>query len=643
MASFGDLQRPDRPVGPEVLPLDVTAVRTFDTPEFAGMTFLEVETKSALNKVRGMGFGWSINPYRGCSHACSYCVSGETPILMADGRTRELAQLRAGDEVYGTIQAGAYRRYVVTKVLDHWQTVKRAYRITLEDGTTLVASGDHRFLSNRGWKHVIGAEQGPLQRPHLTTNIRLVGTGLFEEAPKESEAYRRGYLCGMIRGNQPGSAGDDAEALARVEEYTAALAGSAAESGWPQKEDDGWSRGFLAGIFDAEGSYGTGILRIHNNDEVILDAVIAALGRFDIPHILEPPRPTRCQAVRVTGGLRQHLRFFHLTDPAIRRKCNIEGRAVKGPSDLHVRKIEDLGVSIPMYDITTGTGDFVANGVVSHNCFARPTHAYLNLNPLGDFERTVVVKTNVVEVLKRELAKPSWKGEAVAMGTNTDPYQRCEGRYRLMPGIISALAQSRTPLSILTKGTLITRDLEHLVAAAQLVPVTAAMTVGMLDEQLWRSSEPGTPSPAARLAAVQALNEAGIPTGVMLAPIMPGLNDDQEQLAQLVDRCVVAGATHVTPIVLHLRPGVREVFWPWLTEHHPELVTRYADLYRRSDARDDYRAAVVTFVEAQRSAAWRRHGRPAAPGVNPLTRSALHRAAKLRGNGASGGEQLHLL
>ena len=279
-------------------------------------------------------------------------------------------------------------------------------------------------------------------------------------------------------------------------------------------------------------------------------------------------------------------------------------------------------------------------------CFARPTHAYLNLSPLGDFEKTVVVKTNVAEVLRRELAKPSWKGEAVAMGTNTDPYQRCEGRYALMPGIIEALADNLTPFSILTKGTLITRDLDRLVAAAEKVPVTAAMTIGMLDEKVWRSSEPGTPSPAARLAAVRALNDAGIPTGVMLAPIMPGINDQPEQLAELVDRIAAAGATHITPIVLHLRPGVREVFWPWLTQNHPELVARYSTLYRRSDAADDYRASVTAYVAEQRKQAWRRHGKPA--GSNPWRSAGDDRrwnaaAGTVRTTPEDPGEQLQLL
>ncbi len=250
-------------------------------------------------------------------------------------------------------------------------------------------------------------------------------------------------------------------------------------------------------------------------------------------------------------------------------------------------------------------------------CFARPTHRYLNMSPLGDFERKVVVKTNVVEVLRRELAKPSWKGEHVALGTNTDPYQRAEGRYRLMPGIIEALARSWTPFSILTKGSLVTRDVAALQAAAERVPVAAALTVGMLDEELWRAAEPGTPSPRARLDAVRRLNESGIPTGVMLAPIMPGLNDDREQLAALVDEAARAGARHITPIVLHLRGDVRPAFWPWLEQEHPELVARYDELYpqrrRGGEAARAYRDAILALVRKERAAAWRRHGRPPVP------------------------------
>src|SRR5437899_8599213 len=139
------------------------ARRTFDTPEFRGIEFIEVEAKSVINRVPGkfLPFNWTINPYRGCSHACSYCTSGDTPILMGDGRTEAIRELRVGDEIYGTERRGVYRRYTKTRILAHWQTVKPAFRTTLEDGAELITSGDHRFLSNRGWKHVTGAEQGP--------------------------------------------------------------------------------------------------------------------------------------------------------------------------------------------------------------------------------------------------------------------------------------------------------------------------------------------------------------------------------------------------------------------------------------------------------------------------------------------------
>src|SRR5215469_6783596 len=137
--------------------------RTFDTPAFRGMTFFEVQARSIINGVpeaSRLPFRWTINPYRGCSHSCVYCAWGPTPVLMADGRTKPLSDLREGDSVYGTVRRDTYRHYVPTTVLARWQTMKPAYRIALEDGTQLIASGDHRFLTGRGWKHVTGPESG---------------------------------------------------------------------------------------------------------------------------------------------------------------------------------------------------------------------------------------------------------------------------------------------------------------------------------------------------------------------------------------------------------------------------------------------------------------------------------------------------
>lgn len=217
-------------------------------------------------------------------------------------------------------------------------------------------------------------------------------------------------------------------------------------------------------------------------------------------------------------------------------------------------------------------------------CYARVTHTYLDMNAGRDFESKIVVKVNAPEVLRRQLASKRWKGEGIAMGTATDPYQRAEGRYRLMPRIVRALTEYRNPLSILTKGTLILRDLDLLVDAAEVTDVATAFSIGTLDEDAWRRSEPGTPHPRKRIEAVAALNAAGVPCGVLVAPVLPGITDHPRQLREVVRAAVDAGATHVSPILLHLRPGVREEFLPWLAEHYPDMVERYRHLYRRAYA-----------------------------------------------------------
>ena len=213
-------------------------------------------------------------------------------------------------------------------------------------------------------------------------------------------------------------------------------------------------------------------------------------------------------------------------------------------------------------------------------CFARPTHTYLDMDAGKDFETKIVVKVNAPDVLRRQLGAKKWKGEGIAMGTNTDPYQRAEGRYKLMPRIIEALTDYRNPFSILTKGTLILRDLDLLVEAAKVTDVATAFSIGTLDEDVWRNSEPGTPNPKARMGAVAALNGAGIPCGILMAPVLPGISDHPDQLRAVVEAAIDAGATHVSPILLHLRPGVREEFMPWLAETYPDLVPRYEQMYR---------------------------------------------------------------
>jgi DNA repair photolyase len=223
-------------------------------------------------------------------------------------------------------------------------------------------------------------------------------------------------------------------------------------------------------------------------------------------------------------------------------------------------------------------------------CFARNTHTYLELDAGKDFDSQIIVKVNVAEVLSRELAKPSWGRHPVALGTNTDPYQRAEGRYQLMPGIIRALAGSGTPFSILTKGSLLRRDLPLLAEANEHVPVDLAMSIAVYDDELQQSVEPGTPTTAARLATVTAAREVGLPVTVFLMPILPYLTDTRAHLDAALERVAASGASGVMHTALHLRPGTKEWFMQWLGETHPELVPRYEAMYKFSSyAPKEYR------------------------------------------------------
>ncbi len=604
--------------------------------EFRGLEFLHVHARRVINEVPNasrMPFRWTINAYRGCSHACSYCLVGETPVLMADGRSKPIADLRVGDEVIGTRRIGKYRRYTATPVTDHWPTMRPAYRTVLEDGTVFVSSGDHRFLTDRGWKHVMGAEYGRDRRPHLTTANHLLGIGRFAPGPKHDVEYRRGYVCGMARGDAhighdpyPGRRGGgprvrhmfrlalpDLEPLARTREYLAdagvptgefqfapstdahravhaigtqqrdAVAAIESMIAWPDHPTDEWTRGFLAGIYDAEGHLGQ-VIRIANADPLLLQWITDSFRILGFLTVLEPARRNRVGNVRLIGGLPETVRFILMVDPATPRKRAITGRAMKGTGSRRVVAVEPLGLELPMFDITTGTGDFVADGVISHNCFARPTHEYLGMNAGEDFDRKIVVKINAVERVRAELAPGRWAGDHIAMGTNTDPYQRCESKYRLTQGIVGELSAAANPFSILTKSTLILRDLDLLAEAARRTDVRANFSIATLDENVWRMTEPGTPHPRRRVEAVARLNAAGVPCGVLVAPILPGLSDGPEQLEEVVRACVEAGAVSITPLLLHLRAGVREHYLRWLAGARPDLLERYAGLYPRAYA-----------------------------------------------------------
>jgi DNA repair photolyase len=658
-------------------------VRRFSTPQFRGMTFYEVAARSIINHVPGdrFGFNWTINPYRGCSHACSYCLAGETAILMGDGSTRALEDVAAGDTIYGTVEDDEGRHYVRTTVLRQWRTRKRAFRVALADGTELIASGDHRFLTDAGWRHVT---PGLAKRPALTLDHRLVGTGRLGAGgaggvsggagPGSGTDYQKGYLFGLVQGGGPQGVGGlvNLEALRRGRQYLDALgvgsgtsgtsSGRAGSSGaspglagssgaspglagfggsgsrgaaarrsgglsalgtvgalgqtrpspvalaiapessesWPDSTHSAWAAGFLGGMVDARAGASAGQPHIESDNPEVLEWACRSLEHLHLSFDLDRDHGQ----VVLTGGVADRLRFLQTIDPAVSRVRSIEGEAVPGGPGLRVVAVEPLGIEMPMVDITTGTGDFIAEGIVSHNCFARPTHTYLDFDAGEDFETKIVVKINAPALLRRELRRPTWKGQLIAMGTNTDPYQRAEGHYRLMRGILAELNAARNPYSILTKGTLIQRDLDLLREGAAVTDVSANFSVGTVDEEVWKRAEPGTPHPMKRLEVVRMLNDAGVPCGVLMAPILPGISDSPEQLAATVKAAAEAGATHITPITLHLRPGVKEEFLPWLAEHYPHLSPRYAKDYRRSYARKEIGEGIGRQVAELR----RRHG-----------------------------------
>ena len=333
-----------------------------------------------------------------------------------------------------------------------------------------------------------------------------------------------------------------------------------------------------------------GILRISNGDECIRDWITTSLSCFHFAHVVEPPAPSGVRNVRILGGLTEGMRFTLTCDPAITRKRQIDGFAIKSAVDLRVVLVDDLGIDLPMVDITTGTGDFIANGVVSHNCFARPTHEYLGLNAGSDFDSKIIVKINAVDVLRKELARPGWQRESVAMGTNTDPYQRAEAKFKITRGIIDALVEADTPFTILTKSPLVTRDLDLIAPAAQRLDVGVAFSIATIDERAWRLTEPGTPHPLRRVEAIRAMADAGVPTSALMAPILPGLSDRPEQLAATARAIEDAGGVvkHAHPV--YLRGATREHFMARLEAQDPELHARYVrGLDERGDVSPAYR------------------------------------------------------
>jgi DNA repair photolyase len=534
-----------------------------------------IQPKSVLNR-SGMG-GFTLNPYVGCTVGCAYCVEGDTLITMADGTTKPIKDVLIGEAIVGIRRedrgdAWSYR-YTQAKVLNRIETLKEGFEIVLENNNSVICSGDHRWLTDRGWKYTTGKMQGEGRRRYLTANNFIRGIGHARETPPETEAYRKGYLAGMIRGDgllakydysgkykrlgrkhaqttdvqhQFRLALNDFEALKRAKEYlsgfgvetidfefrnrspykpmqairnhsrtafetvTALIAnGSSAE----------WRRGWLAGIFDAEGSFGQ-VVRISNTDEQILAITLEAFASLGLSTVRED-RVGAASNIRLRGGLGEVTKFFQLAAPAISRKCDISKATVSAST--RIVEIRPLGKTLPMFDITTSTENFIANGLVSHNCYVpHMSHKQAEGRKWGTY---VDVKQGAAELLERQLSRMR-KPTVVFMSTATDPYQPAEERYRVTRSMLEVFERHpRHGLFILTKQSLVERDADIL---ARLPRAAVGMSVSVMDDELAQVIEPWAPVTSERLSVIGRLSALGVPTYVLWAPaIVPvPMSDD---------------------------------------------------------------------------------------------------------------------
>lgn len=387
----------------------------------------------AENDSPDLGFRYSVNPYRGCFHGCAYCLAGETRILMADGSNKPLADVKAGEQVVGTERHGAGRRFVPSLVLDRWATARRAYRVRLDSGAELIASGDHRFLTAQGWRYVIAPGRNARARLHLQERDTCLGPG-------KERLKARGWF----------------KTAARAVEGT------------------------------------------------------------------------------VAGG---------------------------------VAAIDALGMSLPLFDIATATGDFVANGVVSHNCYARPTHEYLSFGAGTDFERKIVIKPRAPELLREAFEKKSWAGELIMLSGNTDCYQPLENEYRLTRGLLEVCAEYRNPVHVITKSALIERDIDVLQKLCAEASVGVSISIPFWNAETARKLEPFVTTPQRRMRTVERLAAAGIAVTVNVAPLILGLGD--RDMPSILEAAAAAGAVGASLIPLRLPGPVQQVFSERLTAAFP--------------------------------------------------------------------------
>lgn len=496
---------------------------------------------------------------RGCTGGCKYCLSPDTLVTMYDLSTKRIDELVAGDVVVGT-HFGDKRKYVKSTVEHVWTTDKPMYEIKLANGTSVKCSGDHRWLTERGWKYTSTSEQGD-QRPHLTTNnsIRVMHSVTGSRPP--SDMYRIGYVSGTIRGDahvgthviynkskgktevlhQFNLRANDVEMVSRTSAYLSihgintynfregklyGIRSSSSElvgrirSLIETVDDVEYYRGFLAGIFDAEGSYSCGTMRISNSDVGILDTIQSALDAFGFTYNFDSPQEapnTIVHSIRITGGRSEHIRFFQLCDPAISRKRSVMGTHPIGKS--RILSIERVSECEKLYDIQTSTEDFIANGLVSHNCYARSLLDFRgNWNgespAVADIDK---VRRLFVDAFDKEKdtkdAKSLRECGALRIGGMTDPLLHNREHTH---ALLELCNEYNLPYLLFTKG-----DVKPTIPILDRDLATVQLSLGTLNDEWLRKCEPGAPHAVQRLRSIRRCKFNDIRVIARVAPIIP--------------------------------------------------------------------------------------------------------------------------
>jgi DNA repair photolyase len=626
----------------------------------------------AENDSPDIGFRFSLNPYRGCEHGCTYCLGPETPILYADMTWRRIGDAQVGDVLVGFDEfpppggTRKFRRAVVEAV---WCSRRLTQRLVTAHAE-VVTTAEHRWLQAGSFRWS--------RTEQLAAGRQLRSIPVTVDEPIDDD-YRVGYIAGLSLGDgtfryQPGWRSDklgfpaaywrialvDDAPLTRIIEYlrcfaveahlrpfSAATVNRRALSkveirslprlaivhGLISAELDtrSYRCGFLAGFFDAEG-YNGDSLRISQVDVSVLERVQAYGRSLGFAFQLEP-RPGRASTLRLTGRFADRIRFFSVCRPAIVRKTQALFGHEMNVDPEPVRTVEPRSPA-DVVDIQTSTGTFFAGGLATHNCYARPTHEYLGFSAGLDFERRIMVKADAPELLRQAFLAPRWEPQVVALSGNTDCYQPVERRLRLTRRCLEVFAEFRNPVAAITKSALVARDADLYADLARDGAAHVMLSITSLDPDLARRMEPRAAQPARRLDALATLAAAGVPVGVMIGPVLPGLND--AEIPRILEAAARAGARSASWVLLRLPKPVDALFEGWLDEHYPERKSRVLSRIRDtragriSDARFGHRqrgqGEYAEQIAALFQVAARKHGLERR--LAPLNAAAFRRPAR---------------